>query len=296
MFPVCIFAYKRKAPLENLIQSLLNNPDAADTDLYIFCDGSKNTTDNKAVASVRKFCNQITGFRTVTVSEAAINSGLAKSIIHGVTELFNKYDALIVLEDDLIVSHGFLTFMNEGLRKCKDNPNIISICGYSKRIPSCFAHKSGEVYLHGRSSSWGWGTWASKWSLIDFDHVYNLTFIQKLAMYLNLFILAPDLPLMIRAQRNQIINSWAIRFVEAEARLKMGSLFPSTSLVENYGFDGDATNCDIQIGFDSDFAHSNEVSAWSLPKSTSHIFNMYFWVHELIYGIVRMIRRKRSKS
>lgn len=288
---VCIFAYKRKDTLERLIGSLLANSEARGTDLHIFCDGAKNDEDRAPVAVVRKYAKSVTGFKSVSVKESLINYGLAASVTRGVDDLFRIYDALIILEDDLVVSNGFLHFMNEGLQKYKDVSDVMSICGFSKVQPAWLFRKSEQTYLHGRSSSWGWATWKREWSLVDFEYLQNVRGFHKFGMYLRLFALAPDLPFMAKSQISMKINSWAVRYVEAQSRLRMVSVFPVMSLVTNVGFDDDATNCDIDSGFSSNFALGNHASHGNLPLRHSVILRLYLWIFELTSGAKRKATR-----
>ncbi|MFL2726072.1 MAG: hypothetical protein ACJ0F7_03710 [Gammaproteobacteria bacterium] len=296
VYPVCIFAYRRQASLKKLIDSLKKNPESLKTDIYIYCDNSRNELDREDVLNVRQYCNSISGFNSVSINLAIINKGLARSVIDGVTEILNKYDAVIVLEDDLVVSEGFLSFMNEALLNCKSNSNIISICGFTKKLPKFISNRIFCSYLHNRSTSWGWATWRDRWDLVDFNYVHKVKKFEKFLMYFRTFLISPDLPFMIKDQRNLKINSWAIRFVEAQSRLKLQSLFPKTSLVENTGFDGNATNTDLKIGFDSEFSFLNKAHFESVPKKGSTFLNIYIWFYELYFGIKRVTRRNSIKN
>ena len=51
---------------------------------------------------------EIKGFKSVKIFESKNNNGLANSIINGLSDILNKYDKAILLEDDLIVSSDFL--------------------------------------------------------------------------------------------------------------------------------------------------------------------------------------------
>ena len=75
------------------------------------------------------------GFKRITIIERSQNWGLAKSIIDGVTEILNKYEKIIVLEDDLISRPQFLKFMNSGLNLYASEFKIAGISGSSHLIP-----------------------------------------------------------------------------------------------------------------------------------------------------------------
>ena len=291
MAPICIFTYKRKASLEKLILSLRQNKESSLTDLFIFCDNAKDESEQYLVDEVRSFCRSINGFRSVKIVFSERNKGLADSIIEGVSLVLENHESAIILEDDLLVSKGFISFMNAGLKAYSGDMTVISVCGFSKRLPRGVLSNDATVYFHGRSSSWGWATWRDKWNKVDFGYVHNLTPANRWLMYLRLFLLAPDLPLMMRAQIKGKINSWAVRYVEAQSRFKMISLFPSISLVENTGFDQNATHCDVDIGFESSFNVDNVVSHQSFFARRLMVVTCYIWFYEAAYGLFRKLKR-----
>ena len=113
--PVAVFAYRRPEHLRRAVSSLAANPQAATTDLHVFCDGPKGRRDETDVQAVRALARGIKGFRSLTVVENKFNRGLAESIIAGVTQVVEAQGRVIVVEDDLVLSPHFLAFMNQAL-------------------------------------------------------------------------------------------------------------------------------------------------------------------------------------
>jgi GT2 family glycosyltransferase len=113
--PIALFAYNRPTHLARTLEALRDNPLAHESRLHIYSDGPKTSRDEPAVAQVRHMIRKTDGFAEVTIHEQTANIGLARSIIAGVTELSERYGSVIVLEDDLLVAPGFLTFMNQAL-------------------------------------------------------------------------------------------------------------------------------------------------------------------------------------
>ncbi|HEY4831020.1 MAG TPA: glycosyltransferase, partial [Waddliaceae bacterium] len=109
--PIVLFVYNRLETVKKTIESLQMNTLAKESELYIFSDGPKNPDDKIQVDLVREYLKTIRGFKNITIDESPKNSGLAISIIHGVTEIVEKFNKVIVLEDDLITSPYFLQFM-----------------------------------------------------------------------------------------------------------------------------------------------------------------------------------------
>ncbi|MDE6549311.1 MAG: glycosyl transferase [Muribaculaceae bacterium] len=242
MSPIIVFAFNRLVPFTATIESLLTNPEAKDSDLYIFVDGPREGREGEAetVASVRKYSESIKGFKTITLKFSDINRGLGPSIISGVSQVIERHGTAIVLEDDLIVQPNFLNFINEGLKTYRDNKNVWSICGYSNKV-SISKDYPFDAYFSTRSSSWGWATWADRWQSVDWT--FDLwDEWKKLAHKFNKWG-GSDCFNMLADCRDGKNKSWAIRFCFNQFIQDKISLFPTKSLVINNGFDGSGTNC-----------------------------------------------------
>ncbi|MFQ7114364.1 glycosyltransferase family 2 protein, partial [Hallella bergensis] len=161
--PILLFVYNRPQHVKRALGSLLQNREAAASDLYVFSDAARSAEDAAAVEMVRKEIADIQGFRSVSVVERNENFGLARSIIEGVTSIVNRYGRVIVLEDDLVVSPYFLRFMNDALEVYKDEPRVghIQACDFiqSPALPDTFLIKW--------TGSWGWATWQRAWELFN---------------------------------------------------------------------------------------------------------------------------------
>ena len=146
--PIVLFVYNRPLHTQQLLDSLANNKEAIECDLYVYCDGPKNLSEEehyKKIKETRNIVNNEKRFKTVTIVEQPKNKGLANSIIDGVTEILKRYETVIVLEDDLIVSPYFLYYMNESLQRYKHNSKVgqIGACNFfacGSRFPLLFLY------------------------------------------------------------------------------------------------------------------------------------------------------------
>ena len=127
--PIAIFVYNRPDHTKRLIESLLKNPEAANSELFIFSDGPKSEADVPAIALLREYLKTIGGFARIEIQENKRNIGLAYSIMGGVDLVFTLFEQIIVLEDDLEVSPYFLDYMNRALQMFADNDKVFSISG-----------------------------------------------------------------------------------------------------------------------------------------------------------------------
>lgn len=237
--PILLFVYNRPQHVKRAISSLLQNREAAASDLYVFSDAARSAEDAAAVEMVRKEIADIQGFRSVSVVERNENFGLARSIIEGVTSIVNRYGRVIVLEDDLVVSPYFLRFMNDALEVYKDEPRVghIQACDFiqSAALPDTFLIKW--------TGSWGWATWQRAWELFNPNgqELLNQLCERRLTKQFD-FNGKYGFTRMLRQQIEGKNNSWAIRWNASLFLADVLSLNVGRSLVSNEGLDGSGTN------------------------------------------------------
>lgn len=224
------------------MESLLQNAEAKDSDLFIFSDGPKNEKTVRGVADNREYIHTVTGFKTVTIVEREKNWGLANSLIAGITDVINKYGRVIVVEDDLILSPYFLKFMNDGLEKYKDDDRVGTITGFVPPIEE----KLPETFFLTYFQCWGWATWKRAWDLLETDArplLKGLRFKRKkfdvgggVCNYGNLY-----------CQKVGLVDSWYLRYYASLFLKGKLSLYPGRSVATNEGLDGSGTHCGAEL-------------------------------------------------
>ena len=268
--PVCLFVYNRPEETQRTLNALLNNNYAKDSDLFIFSDAARNQSETEPVKRVREIISVITGFKSVAIVEADKNKGLANSIIDGVTSVVNKYGKTIVLEDDLITSPNFLSYMNQSLDFYQDNKQIISIsgCTYRVTIPDDYLY---DVYFTHRMSSYGWATWKDRWNTVDWEMKDYKRFRYNLKENFRFMRGGDDLPRMLSAYMKGKINSWAIRFCYHQYKTNTYSVYPIESKVDNIGYNQKATHTQKKKRYDViEFKESTNESFQFAPDIHIH--------------------------
>ncbi|HIP34097.1 MAG TPA: sugar transferase [Bacteroidia bacterium] len=237
--PIVIFVYRRD--ISDIIKKLLKNKLSSESKLYIFSDGYKSSLDKKDVTNVRKVLQNIKGFQSVKVYESKLNKGLANSIIDGVNLILDKYNKIIVMEDDLLVADNFLDYMNEALEFYEKQSNIWSISGYSPNL-NCLKTYNKDIYLTMRASSWGWATWKDRWSSIDWE-IKEWDNFRKNKTEINEFNKSGnDMFKMLELQMLGKIDSWAIRWCYNQFTQRKYTIYPTKSKLVNIGFDNKGTH------------------------------------------------------
>lgn len=245
--PIAFFAYNRPEHTLRSLESLTQNEGAAQSELFIFCDGSKRPEDRVAVSQVREIVRSQQWCGQVHITERQENRGLAKSIISGVTEICACYGRVIVLEDDLILSPYFLNFMNDALEKYENESSVMHISGYMFPVEA----ELPDTFFIRNASCWGWATWQRAWQYFEQDSAYLLKTIEQRGLKKEFSLDSSYSSLeMLNLQNKGELDSWAIRWY-ATVFLKKGlCLHPKHSLVNNIGHDGTGTHCTNMSAFE----------------------------------------------
>lgn len=237
--PIALFVYNRFLHTKKTVESLVENKDSNNSRLIVFSDGPKSKNDEEGVFSVREYLKTVTGFNDVLFITRERNLGLARSIIAGVGETINRFGRVIVLEDDMVCSPYFLTFMNEGLKRYEGIDKVISIHGYSYPVRA----KLPENYFLKGADCWGWATWKRGWELFEPDGKKLLAGIRDRGLEKEFdFNGAYPYTRMLEDQISGKNDSWAIRWYASAFIKDKLTLYPGMPLIKNIGTDASGTH------------------------------------------------------
>jgi len=234
--PIILFVYNRPDHTLKTLEALIKNKFANDSVLYIFSDGPKKELDKAAVERVRSIIDDFQGFKQIHITKQVTNNGLAKSVIQGVTEILKTHDRAIVLEDDIVTTSNFLSFMNNCLDRYKSNDQIFSVTGYTPAI-TIPENYTLPVFTSYRGSSWGWAIWKDRWEAIDWKIRDKDSFIANRTLQNKFNRGGQDLSNMLKRQLSGKIDSWAIRFAYNAFKQDKYHITPVISKVQNIGHD-----------------------------------------------------------
>lgn len=263
--PIVLFTYARAEHTRCTVEALLKNDGAADHDLIVFSDGAKSAAAQPVVAAVRTYLDTISGFRSIRIHHRPHNLGLAQSVIEGVSQVLSEFERVIVLEDDLVTSPYFLTYMNEALDRFEHDERVISIHGYSypvkQLLPDAF-------FLRG-ADCWGWATWRRGWKLFNPDGQALLDKLKtEKLLYAFDFNGTYAYSEMLQAQINGLNDSWAVRWYASAFLADKLTLYPGRSLVHNIGNDGTGTHHEFRSSYDVSVS-STQIDLASIEVSPS---------------------------
>lgn len=279
--PIVLFTYNRPLHTQQVLNSLAENAEAKDSFLYIFCDGAKvNATQEvlEKIEEVRNIVKNENRFKKVSVTIQQTNKGLANSIIDGVTEIVNKYGKIIVLEDDVVVSSGFLSYMNWSLNTYADDTNVANISGFSYNLKIDKKLVKHDSFFLCAAESQGWATWESAWKFFEpngqilFDTINKRNQINEFDCNGNWKNSKTLLD-----QINGKNNSWWIRWHASCFCNQLLALYPIKSFVKNIGWDGSGTHCGIEN------TTTNQIKNFDYIKIPVKELSIYDW-HKFYLG------------
>ncbi len=166
--PVAIFVYNRADHTARTIEHLQHNLLAAETDIYFFSDGGYDKHSWQAVNKVRALLHKVTGFKSVTIIERPCNYYVERNVTEGIAQVLTTHDRIIVMEDDIISSPYYLTYMNDALDYYCNDKRVMHVAGFTNLdIP-----QKGDTYFSPHvTGSGAWATWRDRWS--HFVHYNN---------------------------------------------------------------------------------------------------------------------------
>jgi len=254
--PIVLFVYNRCDHTKRTIEALKNNELADESELIIYADGAKDADVFPKVQEVRDYIKTISGFKKIIIIERDNNYGLANSIIKGVTEVVNKHDRVIVLEDDIVTSPYFLKFMNDALDFYKDKKKVWHVSGWSYPIET---DGLNDIFLWRLMNCWGWATWADRWQYFEKDTDKLISEFTSREIYRFDLDGVGSFWDQVLLNRKGKIDTWAIYWYAAI--FKKGGLCvnPSKSFVENIGHDGSGVHCKEGHGYNSNLSLARNI-------------------------------------
>lgn len=273
--PILLFVFARADHTKRTIAALSENELAPESDLIIYSDAPRNEVEAVAVNEVRALLVNVRGFRSVTVVERDTNYGLARNIIEGVTDVCNRYGRAIVLEDDLVTSPSFLSFMNAALERYESDSRVWHISGWNYPIDP---DGLGDAFFVRVMNCWGWATWRDRWQhfernpeklVTEFDREMIRRFdLEDSGVFWSQVLL----------NRQGKIKTWAIYWYATIFKSKGLCINPAISYVDNIGHDGSGTH-----GSKAGQAYSTKLSRNSNPTFPSE-------ASESLIGIRRILQ------
>lgn len=245
--PVLLIAFNRPEHTQKTLDALmLQHPQ----EVYVFQDGARPNHDGDRVNCplvhqvVEEFVqnNHECIFHTYYSDQ---NRGCRDAIIFAISSVLKEHESVIVVEDDIITSPAFLTYMNKALEYYRDHKSVFSISGHSHassrfNIPADYPY---DVYASPRLFNWGWATWRDRWERADWSMSYYEELMNNLSMQEAFCRGGDDMLRMLIDEKEGRSSAWDIQFAFAHFKNHAVSIVPCMSYTHNIGEDGSGTHC-----------------------------------------------------
>ena len=279
--PVSVFFYRRP---DHLRQVMAKIREVRPPILFGISDGLKpgNPEVLRGVEDSRKvFRETIDWPCRWELLERESNQGSYLSVSRGLDWVFERVSETIVLEDDTVPGPDFFRFTAELLEQYRDNPSVGAICGNNYDYPDDWAETASYRFTR-YHHSWGWGTWKRAWKIFDREEKL-LPEIPKIKKENWMKLSTKEWSYWERCfQRTYArkLDAWDYRWTLSLWAHRMMCIIPRANLVQNIGFDQQATHT-----FEREFAdlEMHRIQPLSFPLIDSSVSQVDRRLDDLVF-------------
>jgi FkbM family methyltransferase len=169
------------------------------------------------------------------------NLGCGLAVSGAINWFFEQVEEGIILEDDTLPDISFFKFCEILLEKYRDNNTVMHIsgCNFLKNYVRGISNDD-SYYFTKHIHVWGWATWKSSWNKYDFSMKNYMEKRKSLYKYFGKYAAFWDNKFLEIFQKN--INTWDYQWMYAIFINKGIAVNPSMNLIQNIGFNEDATH------------------------------------------------------
>jgi FkbM family methyltransferase len=234
--------------------------------LFIAADGPRlnETDDIEKCRLTRRIVMQMIDWECeVKTRFEETNQGAGSGPFNAITWFFQNVEQGIILEDDCLPSLSFFTFTSHLLAAYQLDEKIFQINGNLTVANSL--QKEHTYFYSNYPNIWGWASWRRAWNLVkreieisEIDNAVNATSLSQ-------------------SEKNYWINYfktihqekfWDAQLLFTHFKFQKLSIFPTSNLILNVGFEAGATHTNVEPVFHSHL-QLNEISEFIGPTQKS---------------------------
>ncbi len=217
--------------------------------LFIAADGPRPDTkdDLEKCSETRAIINQVDWECEVKTLFRTDNRGCGRGPAEAITWFFENVEEGIILEDDCIPNSDFFRFIPLMLEKYKFDERITLIIG-TNFLGKWKSHRK-SYFFSNFAHTWGWATWRRAWTNYDFElKQWNSETDMLLRAKFDNDLIYNRLSELFNCTKNDIesISWWDYQWLFCMQISDGLCIVPSVNLVQNIGFDENATHTKIQ--------------------------------------------------
>lgn len=210
---------------------------------YAFVDGPRNEADAPLCAEARTLLENFRKYMCpqLEITARERNLGCEKSIPTGIKKVLDTEGRVIVIEDDVLVSRHFLTYMDEALEFYENDKRIWCVNAWRHpfvKVPS----GCKDVYFDNRNMCWGWGTWKDRFDAVDFKLVDWPEFASEKKNLKAVDAAGLGLRGMIECQHEGRLGTWDVQCSYHMVKNGLWAVEPRMRMTRNIGM-GSGVHC-----------------------------------------------------
>ncbi|MBQ7384674.1 MAG: nucleotide-diphospho-sugar transferase [Clostridia bacterium] len=177
--PVLLIFFNRADTFEKVFARVR---EAKPRTLILAQDGPRGEKDLKGIEECRKIAESVDWDCEIIRDYSETNLGCGMRPQTAITNALNRFEQVIILEDDCVPSLSFFRYCDELLEKYKDDERICYISGLNHFEEwDC----GGKDYFYTKTGAiWGWATWRRAWNKYDYyvksiEDEYSLNLVKS---------------------------------------------------------------------------------------------------------------------
>jgi hypothetical protein len=237
--PVLLLTYKRVDSVISLLDILRS---VGTKNIYFANNAPKNSNEKKITDEIRNLKGLIDWDCNVVEFFKCTHLDVKNSIVSSIDQFFEHVEFGIILEDDCIPSHDFFQYVTETYNQYHSNNSPIFISGDNFDEITTYRKSRLSRYCH----IWGWASNRSLWKCYDKDllRLTNISSVYKWFFSNKRFNLQERIywyGILLNVKYNFIIT-WDYQLIFTMWEKNLYCILPNSNLVQNIGFNSDATN------------------------------------------------------
>lgn len=157
----------RHKHLEKCLESLKKNSWAKYVDLYIGVDYPTKDSHWPGYREILKLMERdFSMFQSFHLFKRPTNYGADQNLEGLFQEAIKDHEQFIFMEDDVEVSENYLEYMLKALDYFRDDPDVISVTGYSYPVKYKTEENCSIITQNAIFNMWGAGFWKNKFDVI----------------------------------------------------------------------------------------------------------------------------------
>lgn len=238
--PVLIPTLCRYEHFKRCVESLSCCTGAQNTILYVALDYPKTDNHVKGYSMICQYLGSHSlRFKEIHIIKREENYGAARNMREARNLVFQRFDRIILTEDDNEFSPNFLEYMNVGFERYEEEEDILALCGYN--YPIDMGDYPYNIYFSTVFSAWGCGLWRDREQYV-LNYIvtkkYGKQILSSLANVSKLYRERPRLLLaLLSMAAKDEVHGDTLREIYAILNDKK-YVIPSVSKVRNWGQDG----------------------------------------------------------